>query len=67
MKQPRRTFLANAAAATAGFTIVPRHVLGGQGHQGQILLTDHHDAIGAREQLTRQGEQVTRHRASRHR
>jgi predicted dehydrogenase len=28
---PRRTFLASAAAATAGFTIVPRHVLGGQG------------------------------------
>lgn len=27
---PRRTFLASAAAATAGFTIVPRHVLGGQ-------------------------------------
>jgi predicted dehydrogenase len=27
---PRRTFLAGAAAA-AGFTIVPRHVLGGQG------------------------------------
>jgi predicted dehydrogenase len=27
---PRRTFLAGAAA-TAGFTIVPRHVLGGQG------------------------------------
>ena len=27
---PRRTFLAGAAAATAGFTIVPRHVLGGQ-------------------------------------
>jgi len=31
MTQPRRTFLANAAAATAGFTIVPRHVLGGPG------------------------------------
>jgi predicted dehydrogenase len=30
-KVPRRTFLASAAAATAGFTIVPRHVLGGQG------------------------------------
>jgi predicted dehydrogenase len=28
---PRRRFLAGAAAATAGFTIVPRHVLGGQG------------------------------------
>jgi predicted dehydrogenase len=28
---PRRTFLGTAAAATAGFTIVPRHVLGGQG------------------------------------
>jgi predicted dehydrogenase len=28
---PRRSFLASAAAATAGFTIVPRHVLGGQG------------------------------------
>jgi predicted dehydrogenase len=27
---PRRTFLASAAAATAGLTIVPRHVLGGQ-------------------------------------
>ena len=27
---PRRRFLAGAAAATAGFTIVPRHVLGGQ-------------------------------------
>ena len=27
---PRRTFLAGAAVATAGFTIVPRHVLGGQ-------------------------------------
>ena len=27
---PRRTFLASAATATAGFTIVPRHVLGGQ-------------------------------------
>lgn len=26
----RRSFLASAAAATAGFTIVPRHVLGGQ-------------------------------------
>jgi predicted dehydrogenase len=29
---PRRTFLTSAAVATAGFTIVPRHVLGGQGH-----------------------------------
>jgi len=28
---PRRTLLKTAAAATAGFTIVPRHVLGGQG------------------------------------
>jgi len=28
---PRRKFLASAAAATAGITIVPRHVLGGQG------------------------------------
>jgi predicted dehydrogenase len=28
---PRRTFLASAAAVTAGFTILPRHVLGGQG------------------------------------
>ena len=28
---PRRSFLASAAAVTAGFTIVPRHVLGGQG------------------------------------
>jgi predicted dehydrogenase len=28
---PRRSFLAGAAVATAGFTIVPRHVLGGQG------------------------------------
>ncbi len=28
---PRRTFLASAATITAGFTIVPRHVLGGQG------------------------------------
>jgi len=28
---PRRTFLSTATAATAGFTIVPRHVLGGQG------------------------------------
>jgi len=28
---PRRTFLASAAAVTAGFPIVPRHVLGGQG------------------------------------
>jgi predicted dehydrogenase len=28
---PRRTFLTSAAAVTAGFTIVPRHVLGGQG------------------------------------
>ena len=28
---PRRTFLASAAAATAGLTIVPRHVLGGPG------------------------------------
>jgi predicted dehydrogenase len=28
---PRRTFLASAAAVTAGFTMVPRHVLGGQG------------------------------------
>jgi predicted dehydrogenase len=27
----RRSFLASAAALTAGFTIVPRHVLGGQG------------------------------------
>ena len=27
---PRRAFLASAAAVTAGFTIVPRHVLGGQ-------------------------------------
>ncbi len=27
----RRTFLASAAAATTAFTIVPRHVLGGQG------------------------------------
>ncbi|MCG6922761.1 MAG: Gfo/Idh/MocA family oxidoreductase [Acidobacteria bacterium] len=26
---PRRTFLASAATVTAGFTIVPRHVLGG--------------------------------------
>jgi predicted dehydrogenase len=28
---PRRRFLASAAAMTAGFTIVPRHVLGGRG------------------------------------
>ncbi len=28
---PRRSFLASAAALTAGFTIVPRRVLGGQG------------------------------------
>jgi predicted dehydrogenase len=28
---PRRTFLGRAAAVTAAFTIVPRHVLGGQG------------------------------------
>src|SRR5512147_2556612 len=28
---PRRTFLASAAATTLGFTIVPRHVLGGPG------------------------------------
>jgi predicted dehydrogenase len=28
---PRRTFIATAATATAGFTIVPRHVLGGGG------------------------------------
>ncbi len=28
---PRRRFLASAAAATTAFTIVPRHVLGGQG------------------------------------
>ena len=28
---PRRTFLASAATITAGFTIVPRHVLGRQG------------------------------------
>jgi predicted dehydrogenase len=28
---PRRTFVASAAAAAAGFTIVPRHVLGGPG------------------------------------
>ena len=28
---PRRTFLASTAVAAAGFTIVPRHVLGGQG------------------------------------
>jgi predicted dehydrogenase len=28
---PRRNFLASAAALTAGFTIIPRHVLGGQG------------------------------------
>ena len=28
---PRRTFLAGAAATTLGLTIVPRHVLGGQG------------------------------------
>ena len=28
---PRRNFLTGAAVATAGFTIVPRHVLGGQG------------------------------------
>ncbi len=28
---PRRSFLASAAAATTAFTIVPRHVLGGQG------------------------------------
>jgi predicted dehydrogenase len=27
---PRRTFLASAAVGAAGFTIVPRHVLGGQ-------------------------------------
>jgi predicted dehydrogenase len=33
---PRRTFLASAAAATAGFTIVPRHVLG----QGQVPPSD---------------------------
>ena len=34
---PRRRFLASAAAATAGFTIVPRHVLGGQ---GQVAPSD---------------------------
>jgi len=28
---PRRSFLTSAAAVTAGFTIVPRHVLGGSG------------------------------------
>lgn len=28
MRQPRRSFLATAAAATAGLTVVPRHVLG---------------------------------------
>ena len=28
----RRRFLAQTAAATAGFMIVPRHVLGGQGY-----------------------------------
>jgi predicted dehydrogenase len=28
---PRRTFLASAASTTLGFTILPRHVLGGQG------------------------------------
>ena len=33
---PRRRFLAGAAAATAGFTIVPRHVLG----QGQVAPSD---------------------------
>ena len=29
----RRTFLQSAAAAAAGVTIVPRHVLGGTGYQ----------------------------------
>ena len=28
----RRRFLSNAVAATAAFTIVPRHVLGDSGH-----------------------------------
>ena len=32
MQTKRRTFLKTAAAATLGFHIVPRHVLGGDGH-----------------------------------
>ncbi|HEU5137610.1 MAG TPA: Gfo/Idh/MocA family oxidoreductase [Steroidobacteraceae bacterium] len=32
MKLPRRQFVRNAALATAAFTIVPRHVLGGPRH-----------------------------------
>jgi predicted dehydrogenase len=32
MKLPRRTFMRNATAAAAAFTILPRHVLGGPRH-----------------------------------
>ena len=32
MKTNRRKFLKTSAATAAGFQIVPRHVIGGQGH-----------------------------------
>ncbi len=42
-KIPRRRFLQHAAAATAGFTIVPRHVLAGS---GQIAPSDRFNVAG---------------------
>jgi predicted dehydrogenase len=41
--RPRRSFLKGAAAAAAGFTIVPRHVLGGQ---GQVAPSDRLNVAG---------------------
>ena len=42
-KIPRRQFLQHAAAATAGFTIVPRHVLAGS---GQLAPSDRFNVAG---------------------
>ena len=42
-KVPRRQFLQTAAAATAGFTIVPRHVLAGS---GQVAPSDRFNVAG---------------------
>ena len=42
-KVPRRQFLQTAAAATAGFTIVPRHVLAGS---GQLAPSDRFNVAG---------------------
>ena len=60
---PRRTFLASTAAATAGFTIVPRHVLG----QGQTPPSEKVNiaSIGAGGRAAADIQDVTRDRGTR--